>query len=73
MNKPLPPGWMVADHIPHAPRPIVFTGRTEPYSDDELRSMLADGDTMNLIFERARRLNNYGRCQVRAILFGAAY
>ena len=44
--------------------------RTQPYSADELRQMLRDGDTVALIITRARRLDpSLSRDQVRAFLF----
>lgn len=45
--------------------------RTQPFSDAELRAMLADGDTVISIWSRAYRLDrSMTRARVRAILFG---
>lgn len=44
-----------------------------PYTEDELREMKANGDSIGLILSRAYIKNKWGRAKVREILFGRDY
>lgn len=48
------------------------TGRAAPMTPADMRQMLADGDPVSTIIQRAYTRNRMGREAVRAILFGGS-